>query len=95
MARKRRERGDVEPEVTEEIQPPGRMPLGEDLTPERPDARVAEDASAELGEVAPHDEPVGEAPDIMPDQIERRSPPEERDLTARPIFPRTYVHEED
>lgn len=79
-----RDQDDVEPEVTELIQPAGHLPLGEDLTPQRPDPRVAEDASSELGEVEPRDEPVDEAPDITPDEIERRSPPPERTLTALP-----------
>jgi len=88
------DRDDLEEDVTQLIQPPGRTPLGEDLTPERPTARVAEDASAELGEVEPRDEPVDQAPDITPDQIERRSPPAEREVTARPDeWP--PAHEED
>ncbi|MHB8420862.1 MAG: hypothetical protein ACYDCL_22530 [Myxococcales bacterium] len=92
MSRKRDD--DVEPELTELIAPIGRLPLGEDLTPEGPTPRVAEDASRELGGVALRDEAMDQAPDITPDRIERRSPSEERQETARPAS-RPLRREED
>ncbi len=80
----------MEPDLTQTLV----RPLGGDLTPGKATARVVEDASAELGGVDPADPPMDEAPDIMPDSLEERSPVPEGSVTARPTSGSKSVPEE-
>lgn len=69
----RNDDGDGPLELVDEVQPPGKIHWNDDLTSRPPSARVAEDASAELGDIGPDDPHALDLPfDISPDGVERR-----------------------
>ncbi|MHB1846376.1 MAG: hypothetical protein ACYCWW_16250 [Deltaproteobacteria bacterium] len=71
--------------LTDQIQPTGRIDWTDALTPRGPSAKVAEDASAELGAIGPEDPSASDLPaDISPDGFEQRGRRGEARETARP-----------